>query len=326
MKKQKICKELDAAGYLQEYRRLLWERSYAKVFPFPGPTKWHPDAWVGDRAARFFAAPQEDDAPTFTWISFSGPHYPFDAPQEYYARVRADELPSRAVIQGELADEGRIQHKSFYGGGNIDGCGPAPEHACKNYTEEYWKQLQISYYANVALIDDEVGKILAEVKKCYGNDVLLIFTADHGEMLGNHGVWGKHNCGYEDVWRIPMLIQFPGQTKAAEQDGMVNLTDILPTCLDIAGAEAPACDGQSLKELDGGLLYTFGEGEGYCAVTDGRFKYIHVQKTGENYREFFDLQSDPHEFVNQINNSAIAADRARLLEKLVEHFMPKVLP
>ena len=58
-----------------------------------------------------------------------------------------------------------------------------------------------------------MGKILEAVKKRYGENALVIFTADHGEMLGNHGVWGKHDCAYDDVWRIPLLVRFPGQSE-----------------------------------------------------------------------------------------------------------------
>lgn len=319
-------KELDRAGYLKEYRDCTWNDSLGKVFPFPGPVQWHPDAWVGDHGARFIEAVSSGEKPQFTWISFSGPHYPFDAPQEYYGRVKQDGLPSCRRREGELEDAARIHHDSYFGGGHIDGCGTAPGHACRNYTEDYWKRLQISYYANIALIDDEVGKILEAVKKRYGENALVIFTADHGEMLGNHGVWGKHDCAYDDVWRIPLLVRFPGQSEPAVCRGMVNLTDILPTCLAAGGAQPVACDGRELQERTEYLAYTFSESEGFCAVTDGSCKYVHVQKDGHNHREFLDLRSDPEEFENQMDNPELDGDKARLMERMISHFMPHVLP
>lgn len=319
-------KELDKAGYLKEYRDLTWDNSRGKVFPFPGPVRWHPDSWVGDCGAKFLEENSAEDGRQFTWISFSGPHYPFDAPQEYYERVNQKGLPVRRYKEDELKEESRIHHNSYYGGGHIDGCGTAPEHACRNYTPEYWKQLQISYYANVALIDDEVGKILDAARKRYGENVLVIFTADHGEMLGNHGVWGKHDCAYDDVWRIPMLVHFPEQQTSETEKGKVNLTDILPTCLNAAGAEPITCDGYALQERKEFLSYTFSESEGFCAVTDGSYKYIHVQKDGHNHREFLDLKQDPGEYENQMDNPRLDGEKARLMERLLTHFMPHVLP
>ena len=96
----------------------------------------------------------------------------------------------------------------------------------------------------------------------------------------------------------------------------MNLTDILPTCLEAGGAEAIACDGKALQGRTEFLEYTFSESEGFCAVTDGKYKYIHVQKEGHNHREFLDLINDP----------SAAGEKARLMERLITHFMPHVLP
>jgi hypothetical protein len=72
--------------------------------------------------------------------------------------------------------------------------------------------------------------------------------------------------------------------------------------------------------------YTFAEGEGYLAVTDGRYKYIHIQKGKENYRELLDRGADPMEFQNFIHNPEYMPVLARLREKVIEHMMPKLLP
>jgi arylsulfatase A-like enzyme len=319
-------KELDKAGYLTPYRDAVWNKEYQKVFHFPGPANLHPDMWVGDRAVSYIQNCEEESL--FAWISFSGPHYPFDAPEEYWNQVDEDELTPMIIENSDLDSADRIHHDSYHGGrnSNIDGAAQATDRACKNYSQDYWRRLRISYNANVKLIDDQVGKIIEAVQKKYGDNTLIIFTADHGEMLGNHGLWGKHNCGYEEVWKIPMIVKFPHQIEGKQRSNLVNSTDILPTCLETAGGTKISCDGLSLYQEEIGREYTFAEGEGYMAVTDGKYKYIHVQKEKENYRELLDMQSDPHELKNHINTPEYQPLLSRLREKLIEHMMPKILP
>ncbi|MDR0709777.1 MAG: sulfatase-like hydrolase/transferase [Spirochaetaceae bacterium] len=320
-------KELEQAGFLTAYRDKVWDKSLQKVFPFPGPAAWHPDAWVGDRAASFIKNNAEGK-PLFAWISFSGPHYPFDAPAEYLSRVDRNALVPRKTSEGELADPSRIHHRSFYGAGGIDGCNQAPDSACMYFTEDYWEALRENYNANVALIDDKVGEILSAVEERYGDNALVFFTADHGEMLGNHGLWGKHNCGYDEVWRIPMFVKLPHEGELQRIDTLTNLTDILPTCLAAAGLPPIEADGQSLCSPDGKTdrIYTFAEGEGYIACTDSRYKYIHIQKRGENYRELLDTCTDPDEFFNRIGDPSCLEAEGRLKEQVIGHFMPRLLP
>ena len=154
---------------------------------------------------------------------------------------------------------------------------------------------------------------------------MLIFTADHGEMLGSHGLWGKHNCAYEEVWHIPLLIRYPGQKEKASDSRLVNSTDLLPTCLRAGNIPIPACDGKPLQDQSWKREYTFAEGEGYLAVTDGRYKYVHVQKGEEQGRELLDLVRDPDEFENKIEREEYQKALAELRGRLIEHLLPSVL-
>ena len=119
--------ELEEAGYLEAYRAAVWDQSLAKVFPFPGPAAWHPDAWVGRKAVEFLESHDPAD-PLFLWLSFSGPHYPFDPPSECLDRVDMTRVPPRTRQPGDLDDPARIHHSSYHGGGGIDGAGLAPGH------------------------------------------------------------------------------------------------------------------------------------------------------------------------------------------------------
>ncbi|TBL72390.1 sulfatase-like hydrolase/transferase [Paenibacillus thalictri] len=323
------AKELDEAGYLKAYRDATWNvEGNRKVFPFPGPDEWHPDSWVGQKAVEYLED-CDPDKPNFTWVSFSGPHYPFDPPESYFSRVDMSKDKPCSVLEGEFSDPSRIHHRSYYGNGRgvVDGAGVAPGYACANYDADYWHELRTSYYANMALIDDQIGRILEAAEKRFGGNVLVIFTADHGEMLGNHGMWGKGDCAYEDVLNVPLLVRYPGEQHASCTDAPVMLTDIMATCLKTAGANPPETDGRDFKEsiACGGYPYTFSEGEGFASVCDGRWKYVHAVKMGREFYELFDLQSDPQEFYNVIDAPEHAAVVAELRKQLTNLFMKKLL-
>lgn len=322
------AKYLEPTGLFEEYRRCCWDKSLGRLFPFPGPDEEQPDAWVGRKACEFIDG-YDSDQPFFGWVSFSGPHYPIDPPKSYCDRVDPSKFEPLHKRDGELAGQDRIQHRSFYGRGNIDGCGHAPGNACGNYTEEYWDKFRVYYDANILLIDDWIGKILSSMRKKFGENTLILFTADHGDMAGHHGLWGKNNCAYDDVWKIPMILHRPGQTTGDVSDVMVNSLDILPTFLRSAELDAPKC--VSGTDLDtqvatGGREYTFSEGEGFLAVTDGRYKFVRVRKNDEDFREFVDLEEDPYEYENRFSDPRYAPEIARLSGQLLDHVMKKVLP
>ena len=320
------AKEAALDGTLEAARAAVWDKALQKVYPFPGREEMHPDIWVANKAVTYFQNAPEDK-PLFAWVSFSGPHYPMDPPPSYIDKVDGDVLSPMVHREGELLGEDRIQHRSYYGGGNMDGCHTAPQGGCRYYDEAYWQRMRVCYNANVKLLDDMVGRVVAAARARYGENLLIIFTADHGEMLGNHGVWGKHNCAYREVWQIPLFVEFPNcQKEGTASDALVNTCDILPTCLQAAGImpESPT-DGVSLY-TPSDRTYTFSEGEGFIAVTDGRYKYVHVQKKNENFRELIDTLEDPCEFENRIRAPRYAAELARLREAVIEHVMGKVLP
>jgi arylsulfatase A-like enzyme len=320
-------RELDAAGHLAAYRDAMWNRTWRKVFPFPGPAEWHPDAWVGRKAVAYLEG-CDGARPTFLWVSFSGPHYPFDPPAAYLERVDVDRVGVGHSREGEFDDDKKIHHRSFHGPGLIDGAGQAPERACKNFTEAYWRRLRQHYLANVAQLDDEVGRILHAVERALGQDVLIVFTCDHGEMMGNHRLWGKHACGYEDVMRVPMFVRLPGQAVGQVSDALVSLVDVMPTVLAVAGVEGPPMDGRDLRTsvADGGYPVVFSEANGFLAATDGRHKYVHFSRGGKTLSELYDLEADPHEFENRVHDPDHAPALADMRGAVVEHLLRDGLP
>ncbi len=324
------ARDLREAGWLEAYRAAVWDRTAAKTFAFPGPGEWHPDSWVGRKAAEAIAS-HAGDGPLFLWASFSGPHYPFDPPESYLARVDEAQLDLGRRREGEWDDASKIHFASYHGGpgASIDGCAPAPGRACRNYSEDYWRRLRRHYFANVAQIDDEIGRIVAAAERRFGRNLLVVFTADHGEMLGNHALWGKNLCGYDEVMRIPLIARMPGVFESGESEAFVSQLDLAPTFLDLAGAAPlPAQDGRDLRRaMDGGgpdCAVCFQRH--FMAATDGRIKYIRCIRDGKPMAEIYDLERDPGEFENRAADPRLKADAARLMEALLDPLAPDYRP
>ena len=319
-------RELEAAGFLDEYRRCAADKlKNERIFAFPGPDEWHPDAWVARKAVEQLRRVSRE-RPQFLWVSFSGPHYPFDAPESYYARVDAGKVGTGVWREGEWDDPTKVQSRAYHGGAQgltlAEGKNSARDLACKNYPDDYWRRLRTAYFANVALIDDGIGDILREAERALGPDVLVIFTTDHGEMLGNHRLWGKNGCTYEDVLSVPLVVRGAGFAPGASR-ARVSLVDLLPTCLAAAGVEPTRTDGRDLRTsmADGGHRYLFSEAEGLAAVSDGRWKYAQSVQRGETMCEAYDLETDPREYVNIARDAAHAREIGELQRVLTGFFM-----
>jgi arylsulfatase A-like enzyme len=196
------------------------------------------------------------------------------------------------------------------------------------------KESRRAYYASVTFIDEQVGRILAALKKrgLYDN-TLILFFADHGDMLGDHHLWRK-TYAYESSANIPMILRWP---KDMGMDGPrgcklpqpTELRDVLPTFLDAAGAPIPTnLDGKSLLDLVRGntkdwrpwidlehsMCY---DQDHWTALTDGRFKYIYFAYDGRE--QLFDMAKDPGELHNLAEESDHESSLKEWRERMIQH-------
>ena len=280
---------------------------------FPGPREMHPDSWVGQKAVEYIEA-AEQEKPYFLWVSFSGPHYPIDTPREYYDLVNIENDNPRIRKEGEFSQDTKSGYHSYHGPRGTEGCAGAPGRAQKNYTQEYWREWRRMYYGNVLLIDDYVGRILDAAENKWGDNILVIFTSDHGDMMGNHDMWGKNLAVYEDVVKVPFMIKYPGQTQGNIHDELISSIDIFPTIASYAGYDKPyTCDGKPLAELKQGHDYVLSEAEGRMfIITKNKEKLVHSRtsigskenRVEREYFEYYDLEKDPYEFTNRYKDPA----------------------
>jgi arylsulfatase len=191
-----------------------------------------------------------------------------------------------------------------------------------------------AYYGSVTFIDEQIGHIVTALKKrgLYDN-TLILFCADHGDMLGDHHLWRK-TYAYEGSAKIPMIVRWPRSMGRAGQRGgklpqPVELRDVLPTFLDAAGATIPShLDGRSLLELVRGrtdqwrpfidlehsMCYS---SDHWTALTDGKQKYIYYAYDGRE--QLFDLDQDPGECRDLARESG-AQDTLKLWrQRMVAH-------
>lgn len=320
--------EMERKGLLAEYRRrFVQDKVPGELADFPNPKETHPDSWTGQKALDYLDRCSAGQ-PHFMWVSFSGPHYPMDAPGEYEARVDMDRDIPRRWREGEWEDETKHNRMSYYGiGPGPEGGGNAVDGAQKNYTEAYWRAWRRKYYANIVQIDDYIQRIIEKAESIWGDDLYIVFTADHGDMMGNHSLWGKNSAVYDDVLRVPLVVHHPGQKARRDIAERVSSMDVFPTLLGMGGAEVPqGIDGRPLDEVvaAGGRDVVLSSCEGRVAIVKGHIKLCVNAKGFEVtdgtpiFRELYDLEKDPYEFTNLYADPAYAQVRDELEARLRE--------
>jgi choline-sulfatase len=265
------------------------------------------DAEVAFRSVRklFDLARYRRDQPFFLVSSFTHPHDPWEIGRRYWDLYDRDaiEPPDVEAIPLSAADPHSRRLREMCGGTRVE------------LTDEQVVTARHAYYAAISYLDERVGELLAAlVDAGLADDTLVIFTADHGEMLGERGLWYKMTF-FEPSARVPLIIRVPGAIAAQRVADPVSTLDVAPTLLELAGDhDAGELDGASLVPwLEGrssaGPRTIAGEylAEGVTApavmVRRGRFKLVCCEGDPD---QLYNLEADPHERANLAGSSAHA--------------------
>lgn len=187
-----------------------------------------------------------------------------------------------------------------------------------NWSDLKWRQYLWVYYQLVESSDKLIGQVLAALEQTgLSSNTIVIFTSDHGEMMGSHGLVTKEKL-YEESVAVPLIIAPPAAAPGVDRSHLVSGLDLMPTFLDYAGITAPASlEGRSLRPLVAGKTVPWREfvtSETYDPevrmIRTSRYKYI-LFAQGDNREQFFDMDKDPGEMKNLINDSALAGEVAR---------------
>jgi len=293
----------------QDYKKL--KKKYGYI-----PAKWHQTTWCADRAIEFMK--EERKGPWLCSVNIYDPHGPFDPPQEYVDRFDIESLPEPLFRESDLAAQQRLAGIMFQG-------------KVKRPAYPDAKLTLAKYWAQIELIDENVGRMLEALEETgQRENTVVIFTSDHGEMAGDHGLNKKGCRFYEGLVRVPLVFSWPGRFKEGlRSDALVELLDITPTLLELNGLPVPeTMHGRSLLPILTGQAdpehhRDFVRCE-YYEVLEGPRSYATMLRTQQyklvNYHryehgELFDLKKNPHEFENQWDNPAYAAVRFDLMKK-----------
>ena len=309
-------------------RKGLWERvkqDYADrraaggevVRASPLPVDDFLDSYIGRKAAEFVDA-YADPRPMCLFVGFGGPHDPWDAPGSYATMYRPQDTPVPIPIPVKYATLPDWLRR---------------KHAMRIVSQTALAlipQIRANYYGKISLIDYRIGCILeAFQRRGWLDDLFIVFLSDHGEMLGDHGRFGKKTF-HESNIRIPLIARWPGRIAAnAVTDALVENIDIFPTLLEAVGcAPSPRCLGRSLwpvlrqttVDLRESQLCEIGRGEKQIMLRTRRYKFA-IDGEGRVYM-LYDFERDPQEQDNLAGDPAACGlenELRRQMRERLEH-------
>lgn len=270
------------------------------------PTELHQTTWASECAIEFLSRPRSSDQPWLLNINIYDPHPPFIPPKSYADRFDPAAMPGPYFRESDLAQQAKLADVDFQ-----DDVRTPEEHDAF--------RAQALYYAMIAQIDDQFARILEYLDRSGEREnTVVIFTSDHGETLGDHGLMYKGCRFYEGLVRVPLIFHWPGKFQSGlRSSGLVELIDLSATLLDLTGVDQPEwMQGRSLLPILQGdhppdQWREFVRSEYFQALdpyfTGGRGSFGTMHRTSRyklsiyhdvGLGELYDLQEDPWEFNN----------------------------
>lgn len=331
--------------FLDQWDKAIWARGFEKpsrityrrredyknslgAFVWELPDDLHSDNFVPNLAAMWLDR-YSGSEPFFLEIGIPGPHPPYDPTQEFLDLYENADIPEaildRADLDGQPSALKKLREHHF----SVDH--DAVVHL-PNPTREQLRRQRRHYFANVSMIDAQMGKLIEAIeKRGVLDDTIFIFTSDHGDCLNDHGHSQKWTM-YEQSVRVPAIVWSPGRvTGGRVVDDLVSLFDFGPTILELAGVDAPSwMEAQSLMPYLTGHApeprkYVFSEHAGdrilsgttfMTMIRSERWKLVHFADSDEG--QLFDLAADRREIRNLWNDPGAAAIKRELINEILK--------
>lgn len=276
-------------------------------------------------ALRYLHDSARRDQPWAMVAGFVAPHPPFVVPRRYYEQYPTERVDLPTITAQQLANQHPANQRLRAWRGIPD----------QGVTAESARRAHAAYYGLVTYLDEKIGRLLDALEETgQRQNTVVVYVSDHGEMLGEHGLWHKC-CFYEGSVHIPLIISWPGILPAGRRvQEVVSLVDLTATLLDLA--EAPA-----IAPLDGGSLLSLARGEDptwrndalaefyadgstrpWAMLRRGRYKLVYSH---EEAPELYDLATDPQELHDLVADPACQKIRDELIEQLLARWNPAAL-
>jgi arylsulfatase A-like enzyme len=316
----------------QYLSRLPPETTAAQTWHSGLPPAFHNSTWIGDRAVDFLH--KHKDGPFCAWASFPDPHHPFDAPAPWSHLHHPDDvdLPEHRALD--------FDRRPWWHKASMEGK-PIIQENLRRIREEYsrigpqtdqqLRELIANYYGMISLIDHNVGRIMLTLRDLgLDKNTLVVFSTDHGDWLGDHGLILKGPMHYEGLLRVGLIMRGPGVPQGKVVADPVSTLDLPATFLDYAEASPllPQHSRSLRKMIEGDETrdYAYNEWDlsaSRCGVElklrtvrTKTHKITVEQSTGAG--ELYDLANDPHEMDNRFDDAAYAKVRKELMDMIAE--------
>lgn len=276
--------------------------------------------WLADRAVDLIRQFTGESKPWHIRLDFPEPHLPCQPAGEFARMYKPEDAAEWGSFRDEFKDKPYIQRQQLLNWG------------VKDYTWEDWAPTVARYYGIITQMDAAIGRVLDALDEMgLAENTIVIYTSDHGDMCGGHGMVDKHYVMYDDIVRVPLVVRWPGVVpEGVQSDKFVyNALDLPPTLLSALGMEVPEFfQGRSMLPILKGEDVS-GWREEVVSTYNGQQFGLYTQRMIRNCRwkyvwnttdvdELYDLESDPNELRNLIHEPEHMQVISGLRKKLYE--------
>lgn len=303
-----------------------WDQVYQTAIP----AEVHPTSYVSEKAIEHLKDAAGQDQPFFMFVSFPDPHHPFSPPAGYSGLYDPAAMPlPLGFDQDHEASPAHVRDMIEHRGE------PNPDPTMTwAATEEQYRNAAAAQYGLITMMDEHIGRILDELdRQGLAEDTIVVFTSDHGDLFGDHGLMLKHFVHYRAVTNVPLVLHIPGRPPG-RTEALVSSADVAPTLLELTGSRGyrgiqgrslvPLLEGATEQHRDAllveeeqpfGLPGLPGPVRMRTVITpEGRL----TRYFGTDLAELYDHRTDPGELTNRAGDPAFAELEDRLLRTMLE--------